>query len=119
MIHAEDQARADAMVEVTLLSIISCDAIALPLSPDFPASENAYILENSEAKALLSSEKFHAKAQGVLDQCSAKVERPVFHTFQKILHGADPPSSLELSSVPESRGGLMLYTSGTTSRPVR
>jgi malonyl-CoA/methylmalonyl-CoA synthetase len=100
---------------VTLLSILSCDAIAVPLSAAFPASELQYILENSEALLLLSSQKLQNKAKEVLIGDSSKL---LFHISEKIEVGADSTKPCELSEEPGGQGGMMLYTSGTTSRPV-
>lgn len=101
---------------VTLLSILAAHSIALPLSPAFPASELQYILDHSQASMLLSSAKFDAKAQEVLDtglQGSPKSVRVV-----KKLGGAEH-TSVELEGGSDcGKGGMMLYTSGTTATPV-
>ena len=101
---------------MTLLSILANKAIAVPLSPGFPDSELRYILENSEAMMLLSSSKYESKAKAVLDNQLTK--KPIFETVAKKIGGdvSDRRVYFEESTTPS--GGMMLYTSGTTSRPV-
>jgi malonyl-CoA/methylmalonyl-CoA synthetase len=53
---------------VTLLSILAAHAIAVPLSPTFPAHELRYIIDQSESLMLLSSEKFQSQADDVLSE---------------------------------------------------
>lgn len=98
-----------------MLAIFASDAIALPLSPSFPTGELQYILDNSEAKMLLATEKYANKAEQVL---KAGLQRePLFDIRQKLKKGADNASvQLEDLKHPAS-GGMMLYTSGTTNRP--
>lgn len=103
---------------VTLLSILACDSIAVPLSSSFPASELRYILENSEAVTLLSSDKFQEKAEEVLKEGLEHLPRkPVLNIVQKRLTG-NGEDEVQLVPLPMTKGGMMLYTSGTTSRPV-
>ena len=103
---------------MTLLSIFACDCIAVPLSSAFPASELRYILENSEVVALLSSEKFQEKAEETLSKGLEHLERkPLLNVLEKRRHGSGH-DEVQLVPLPMNKGGLMLYTSGTTSRPV-
>lgn len=103
---------------MTLLSILASDAIALPLSPAFPVGELKYIMDNSQAKVLVATGKYAAKAQDIL---KAGLERePILEVKEKIKTGASISDQVSLQDiVQESRGGMMLYTSGTTNRPVR
>ncbi|KAF2110363.1 hypothetical protein BDV96DRAFT_615309 [Lophiotrema nucula] len=99
---------------VTLLSILAAHAIAVPLSPTFPAHELRYILDQSASLMLLSSEKFQDKADEVLKE--GMETTPINYKQEKIILGkTDDYVTLE---EPESeKGGMMLYTSGTTNRP--
>lgn len=98
-----------------LLSILASNAIALPLSPSFPTGELKYIMDNSRAKVLLSTEKFEDKATQVVN---AGLERePRVDVMKKILEGRSV-ENFEFEDLKEQAGGMMLYTSGTTSRPV-
>ncbi|KAF2148820.1 acetyl-CoA synthetase-like protein [Myriangium duriaei CBS 260.36] len=101
---------------VNLLSIMASDAIAVPLSPAFPAGELRYVLDHSEALMLLSSAKFADKARETLSD--GLKHTPISVTAEKAKEGSissKPPPLREISDI--DQGGLMLYTSGTTSRP--
>ncbi|KAL8646639.1 MAG: hypothetical protein Q9210_006021 [Variospora velana] len=100
---------------VTLLSILGSNSIAVPLCSSFPASELRYILDNSEAMMLLSSVKFQKKAKEVLTEGLHTV--PILSTVEKKLEGNQSPEDVQLETQQDNKSGLMLYTSGTTSRP--
>ncbi|KAJ5175719.1 uncharacterized protein N7482_001596 [Penicillium canariense] len=105
---------------VMLLAIFGCDAIALPLSPSFPTSELQYILDNSEAKVLLATEKYAEKADQVLK--AGLWHDPLFDIRQKLSEGSARNEAVPLKESKYSlsegpAGGMMLYTSGTTNRP--
>ena len=100
---------------MTLLSIFACDNIAVPLSGAFPASELRYILEDSQATLLLASDKFYNKAEEILAEDLTK--KPALHAIEKRLQG-NGKDDVTLVSLPTTKGGMMLYTSGTTNRPV-
>lgn len=99
---------------VTLLSILASHAIAVPLSPTFPAHELRYIIDQSEALMLLSSEKFQDKADDVLKD--GMETSPINYKQEKIVTGKTG-DDVTLEEPQSDKGGLMLYTSGTTNRP--
>ncbi|KAF7905547.1 uncharacterized protein EAF01_006068 [Botrytis porri] len=99
---------------VTLLSIFGSHSIAVPLSPAFPAHELQYILDQSEASMLLSSTKFESKAQEVMD--TDLESKPKHVKLEKKLENSDY-GKVTLEGPSEGKGGMMLYTSGTTNRP--
>lgn len=102
---------------VTLLAVIASHAIAVPLSPEFPANELRYIVNQSEAFMVLSSSKFKDKISQVTKE---GLENPAISVIvEKKEKGSTSSEEVSLDSVEASRGGMMLYTSGTTSRPVR
>lgn len=101
---------------MTLLSIFANDSIAVPLSSGFPANELKYIIENSEALMLLSSEKFQDKAQEVMK--TDLQTKPVFSLVDKIRDDDRAVNEVQIEEPAGNQGGMMLYTSGTTSRPV-
>lgn len=101
---------------MTLLSILGCNSIAVPLSSGFPASELRYILENSETLMLVSSTKFQSKAEEVVKEGLEKTLK--LATVQKHLAGGKSTDQVQLDNLKDDAGGMMLYTSGTTSRPV-
>lgn len=79
--------------------------------------ELKYIMENSQAGMLLSTEKFAPKAhelKGALDR------EVVVDILEKIKVGGRKGGRVEFENGSDTNaGGMMLYTSGTTSRPVR
>ncbi|KAJ5121025.1 uncharacterized protein N7515_008986 [Penicillium bovifimosum] len=99
---------------VTLLAIFATDAIALPLSPSFPTGELKYILDNSQAKMLLATEKYADKGMEILRE--GLEHEPMFNVRNKLTQGASN-QSVSLQDLKQPSGGMMLYTSGTTNRP--
>lgn len=100
---------------MTLLSILGANSIALPLSPAFPAHELQYIMDQSQALMLLSSKKFHNKAEEVFK--TGLEAKPKHVQIEKKMGGTEP-RKINLEGPPGGKGGMMLYTSGTTNRPV-
>ncbi len=88
----------------------------MPLSPAFPPPELQYILDHSEASLLLTSAKFAAKAQEVM--ATELVSKPTLVELTKF-QGGGAHEAVQLECADSGRAGMMLYTSGTTSRPVR
>ena len=101
---------------VTLLSIFACDSIAVPLASSFPTSELRYIVSNSQPLTLLASNMFKGQAEGIIED--SLDQKPTLNIIEKILDGGEH-DDVQLVQLPVTKGGLMLYTSGTTSRPVR
>lgn len=99
---------------MTLLAILAAHAIAVPLSPAFPAHELRYILDQSEALVLLSSLKFQSQADHVLHE--GMRTKPIHYKQDKLLAGSTD-GHVTLEPPTTDAGGLMLYTSGTTNRP--
>ncbi|EFQ86618.1 hypothetical protein CFE70_008973 [Pyrenophora teres f. teres 0-1] len=99
---------------VTLLSILAAHAIAVPLSPAFPAHELRYIIDQSESLMLLSSEKFQSQADLVLSE--GMETKPINYKQEKIMMGKTD-DYVTLEEPTSDKGGMMLYTSGTTNRP--
>jgi malonyl-CoA/methylmalonyl-CoA synthetase len=102
---------------VSLLSVLACNSVAVPLSAAFPASELRYILDNSGSTTLLASEKFRTKADEVI---ATGLDHEVnILNVPKRTKGDSTGLSIQLEERSVASGGIMLYTSGTTSRPVR
>ncbi|KAI0103396.1 acetyl-CoA synthetase-like protein [Daldinia grandis] len=109
---------------VTYLAILAAHAVALPLSPPFPAPELQYILSQSQAILLLHSPKYALKVDEVLTTPSKEldiaplptpVELPkhlgaISETFESVTFTVDEDGDAD-------GAGMMLYTSGTTNRP--
>ncbi|KAI1349277.1 hypothetical protein F5Y01DRAFT_187411 [Xylaria sp. FL0043] len=115
---------------VTFLAILASRAIALPLSPPFPAPELQYILTQSQASLLLHSAKFASKADQVLKtpwpEPSPNTDpefNPTIKSFELPKHlglGRDNTTfeAVTMTEDADTEGaGMMLYTSGTTARP--
>jgi acyl-CoA synthetase (AMP-forming)/AMP-acid ligase II len=100
---------------VTLLAVIAAKAIAVPLSPAFPPPELQYIVNQSEALILVSSAKFADKAEDVL--ATELVSKPAHLGIEKHL-GGSAHDDVALEGEDLGSTGMMLYTSGTTNRPV-
>ncbi len=101
-----------------LLAIMAARAIAVPLSPPFPAPELQYILDQSATSVLVASPKFAAKAREVL--ALDLQQKPVYFELPKHTGGgSNTKEAVSLADEDLSGAGLMLYTSGTTNRPVR
>jgi len=73
-------------------------------------------MENSKAALFLSTEKFQDKARGILKE--GLPHQPQLHILTKIETGATSAGNVTFSPKSVDKGGLMLYTSGTTNRPV-
>lgn len=99
---------------MTLLSILASHAVAVPLSPTFPAHELRYIIDQSESFMLLSSNKFQEKADEVLKE--GIESNPINYRQEKIVMGKTD-DHVTLEDAKSEEGGIMLYTSGTTNRP--
>lgn len=101
---------------MTLLAILGTNAIAVPLSPAFPSGELRYILDQSGALMLATSSKFATKADDVLNGELEK--KPILSRQGKIVESSRSKEDVVLEDIKEDKGGMMLYTSGTTNRPV-
>jgi malonyl-CoA/methylmalonyl-CoA synthetase len=105
---------------VTFLSILAHNAIALPLAFTHPSSELRYILENSEAALVLSTQKFQEKAKDVLEggnEDEKMSHTPKLEILSKIETGATSAENVKFEDRSLQDAGFMLYTSGTTNRP--
>lgn len=65
---------------------------------------------------LLSSAKFQSKADEVLKE--GLDQKPISSKVEKKLEGSQSRESVQLEAQRNTQSGMMLYTSGTTSRPV-
>lgn len=103
---------------MTLLAALAARAIAVPMSPAFPDPELQYILDHSQASLLVSSSKFASQARQVL---AGPLEAEPRHLeLPKHVGGRQGAgdAAVTLEGSDPGRAGLMLYTSGTTSKPV-
>ncbi|KAI1091536.1 acetyl-CoA synthetase-like protein [Rostrohypoxylon terebratum] len=106
---------------VTYLAVLASHAIALPLSPPFPAPELQYILSQSGAILLLHSSKYASKVDEVLNTPSKELDViPSPTPIELPKHYGAISETFEPVELVEDKvegAGMMLYTSGTTNRP--
>ncbi|KAL4924702.1 acyl-CoA synthetase [Aspergillus undulatus] len=100
---------------VMLFSILASDAIAVPLSTAFPIHELKYIMDNSQAGVLVTTERYGDMARRLLREGLDR--KPTLDVRKKIMTGATGIGGVELQNMNGGHGGMMLYTSGTTNRP--
>jgi malonyl-CoA/methylmalonyl-CoA synthetase len=103
------------ITQVTLLAALASKAIAVPLSPAFPAPELQYILQHSGPLLLVSSAKFSSKVNEVF---ATGLESPPKHFELPKQQSNEAHEQIPLDDPDVGGAGMMLYTSGTTNRPV-
>ncbi len=129
--------------KVTFLAILAARAVALPLSPPFPAPELQYILSQSRASLLLHSPRYAEKVKEVLSipfpvpspnpAPELKPLPTVFElpkhlgtrlgssssssSYEKVLLLEEDDAEAAAAAADQRGAGMMLYTSGTTNRP--
>ena len=93
---------------IALMATLKAGAAFVPLAPDFPKERLKYMLENSQAKALLTKEKWqdHCICDGVKVICLDKNDG-LWHEQQDNLENLTSPEHL----------AYILYTSGSTGLP--
>jgi long-chain acyl-CoA synthetase len=99
-------------------------AIAGPVNSLLKAQELAYVISNSEAKALLVHSEFLPLIENIRSECSALQTVVSFDDESRATRGFSSPNKTEndapslLSSEPETEDeAIIIYTSGTTGRP--
>lgn len=73
-------------------------------------------MDHSQASMLLASSKFYKKAQDVALQGLSLQPRVI--EVEKLQAGEIGRAEVSLEGATDGQGGIMLYTSGTTSKPV-
>lgn len=103
---------------IAVLGVIKCGAVAVPINPEAQAEEVSYYLNDCEAALLLASEQ-------VSDDVIQSSQRAAFVKTGR-LNAASLALSLDRIAIVATRDRiakfaedvcLMIYTSGTTSRP--
>jgi amino acid adenylation domain-containing protein len=93
---------------VTLLAIMKAGAVYIPLDPQFPLNRVNYMLEDSEAVVLLTSEKYEGQYQ-------SKAQELLIEDISQTLQNY-PPTDPHVE-VNGTDLVYILYTSGSTGMP--
>ncbi len=91
-----------------LLAIMECGAAYLPLDPNYPSKRLEFMLEDSEAKFMITTNS----AASVL-QSGAKL-LPIESIFSDLPKHPDSPLNLKIDN---NQIAYLLYTSGSTGKP--
>jgi len=100
--------------------IMRLGALIVPINPLLKEGEISYIVDNSDATALITCERFLERVLAIRDKCPklktviSTGEAPDIVPLETLL-GADEPE--DLPSVTEDDEAAIVYTSGTTGRP--
>ena len=94
---------------VAVLAILKAGGAYVPLDPNYPTQRLEWMLEDSQVKVLLTTEKLQEK----LPEHKAKVI--CFDSHQKII-AAYPQTNPETQVKPENLA-YIIYTSGSTGKP--
>jgi malonyl-CoA/methylmalonyl-CoA synthetase len=98
------------------LGLQKIGAIAVPLNPGFKKSELAYLLQDADAKAILSD----PVAEGLIQEIDPDLNRLIIDTrqpYQKIDRVQKASEDFRPVATHADDPGLIIYTSGTTGKP--
>lgn len=95
-------------VIIAMLSILRCGGVYIPLDPEFPHDRIVYMLENSSAKVLITSEEFKGHFQSnskelVIEDCWKTLSSYSTEAPDCMINGENL--------------AYILYTSGSTGKP--
>lgn len=106
---------------VTLLSILANQSIAVPLAATFPAAELRYLLSECQASVFLFKPQndSHDVLKALKEELvTMEIGAVPIRGFSEKSEANPIVKELQWEDMTEAEGGIMLFTSGTTSRPV-
>lgn len=101
---------------IAYLAIATMGAVVVPLLPDFSSSEIENILNHSESKVILVSQRLKSKIESIqVNTLNCKVELDNFFTFES-KNMPTPEGQVEDNVINASDLLSVVYTSGTTGK---
>jgi amino acid adenylation domain-containing protein len=92
----------------TLIAIMKCGAAYLPLDPEYPVRRLEFMLEDSEAKSLITSKNISSSLNSGIK---------VLHIEDVLSDLSKYPNTPPLKKVDNNEVAYILYTSGSTGKP--
>ena len=98
---------------VCYLAVATAGMVVVPIMPDFTSAEIEMLIKHSEAKALLTSDKLYTKVpKEVIPSLNIVIRTKNLSVISQMVTGAGE------TVVPKPEDlAVIIYTSGTTSRP--
>ncbi|MDN3492157.1 non-ribosomal peptide synthetase [Winogradskyella bathintestinalis] len=93
---------------ISLVAIMQCGAAYLPLDPSYPQQRLDFMMKDSEAEILISSEKIRLKLDAIPKQLTIE------HLFSDLSKYSASPTN---TAVDIDKMVYLLYTSGSTGNP--
>ena len=91
---------------VSILAVLKCGACYIPIDPEYPQDRIEYMLDNSNAKILLTFEKLQNKVN-FDNKLFVELNNKLYDSHKKNLENINKPDDL----------AYIIYTSGSTGKP--